>query len=34
MEIEIETVVASGEGGELTRRGKMELSGVINVSVY
>lgn len=34
MEIEIETVVASGEGGELTRRGKRELSGVINVSVY
>ena len=34
MVIEIQTVVASGEGGELTRRGKRELSGVINVSIY
>ena len=33
MEIEIKTVVASGEGGELTR-GKRELSGIINVSIY
>lgn len=34
MEIEVETVVASGEGEELTRRSKKELSGAINVSVY
>ena len=28
------TVVAPGEGGKLTTRGKRELSGVINVSIH